>query len=150
VVKQNRLTASDLHKRKSTGALPWTPKAQDQITMMFSLHGLFLGAVLQSRELLNSSHLKGCVQKIKITYTRGAPAGTGSLVETPLLRHLLLTADLSDRTFDSEGNTHFNKGLFKMCSCCMLGVGFHKQAAHQHLPRAPAQLLQQPPTNTPA
>lgn len=106
VAKQNSVTASDLRKRKSTGALPLTPKAEDQIVNMSSLHGYFLGPVLQSRELPDGFHLKGRIRKVKITQTQSQPAGTVNLEETPpLLRHLLLTTDLSDRALDSEGNT---------------------------------------------
>lgn len=67
VAKQSTFTVSDLCKRKSTGALPLTPKDQDQIINMFSLQGHFLGPVSQSREVPNVSHLKGRIQKVKIT-----------------------------------------------------------------------------------
>lgn len=64
-------------------------------------------------------------------------------METPLLRLLLLTTDLSERAFYSGGNTQFEKALFKIYFFCMLGVMFQKPTAPQHLPEVPAELLQQ-------
>lgn len=107
---------------KSTQALPLTPKAPDQVLNIFSLLVYFLGLMLQSRQLSNCSHLKRMSPNVKIPWSRGQPAGTGSLVGTPLHRHLLLTPDCSDRVFDWEGNAQFLEGWFEMYSCCMLGT----------------------------
>lgn len=56
VATQNNITASGLHKRKSTEALQLILEAQDQIVSTFSLHGYHPGLVLHSRELPKGSH----------------------------------------------------------------------------------------------